>query len=357
MATRLFGAFVVAIASLASHAEATELRIRVPRPAGYPHAVQLKTAQLLLAWWGDKEIVPLTHRYEANDLVVIVPLDRELWKSPDAAQPPDFGYVYLAFEDFVPVLSERFCWLRGTAPVPSPVNWETVSAIRFGFRGGAPVDIRDGETREVSLAARRPVPKQLRFVDDRGRPVSDITVDGGMFWSAHNHCGVPAGMEPLFANRRPNVDGILTVPDGDIEYGLKIGGGSHVTVIEPPPDEGFFRTHIDASELVVRVRRHIRVPLTLRVTIGGKPPGRILVGASAPVSCGVGSGPLGQTDSNGVLRVPDFYPEELDAICIAGRDGHPIWAIAPPDYGQITVDLPATASIGETSVCYLRKVP
>ena len=69
---------------------------------------------------------------------MIVPVDREAWTSLEAAQPSDFGYVDLEFDDFVPVRSERFCWLGGSAPVPSPVNWETVSAVRFSFRGGAP---------------------------------------------------------------------------------------------------------------------------------------------------------------------------------------------------------------------------
>ena len=246
MLTRLRAALIVAIAALASHAEATEVRIRVPRPDGYPHTVRLKKAQLLLAWWGGTEAVPLTHRYEARDLVVIVPLDREVWTSLKAVQPADFAYVYLEFDEFVPVRSERFYWLGGTAPVPPPVNWETVSAVRFAFRGGAPVDIRSGEQRELSLAVRRPVSKQLRFVDNLGRPFSDITVDGAMFWSSNNRCGVPAGLEPLFANIRPK------------------------------------------------------------------------------------------------------------AICIGGADGHPLWAIAPPDHGEIAVDLPGTAQVGRLSFCYLR---
>lgn len=356
MLTRLCAALIVAIAGLASHAEATEVRIRVPRPDGYPHAVRLKKAQLLLAWWGDTEAVPLTHRYEATDLVVIVPLDREVWTSLKAGQPPDFGYVFFEFDEFVPVRSERFYWLGGSAPAPSPVNWATGSAVRFAFRGGAPVEIRSGERRELSLAVRRPVSKQLRFVDNLGRPVRDITVDGGMFWSSNNHCGAPVGLQPLFANIRPDVDGVLTVPDGEVEYGLAIRGGGHVSVVDPQSRNGrFFTAYIDAPELVVRIRRHIRVPLTLRVTMAGKPAGGIMVGASASVpACGNGTGPLGRTDNSGVLRVPDFYPGEFGAICIGGADGHPLWAIAPPTHGEIAVDLPGAAQVGQVSFCYLR---
>lgn len=354
MLTRRCAALIVAITALASHAEATEVRIRVPRPDGYPHPVRLEKAQLLLEWWGDTEAIPLTHRYEGSDLVVTVPLDREVWTSLGAVQPPDFGYVYLQFDEFVPVRSERFYWLGGMAPAPSPVNWEKVSAVRFAFRGGNAVDIRSGEQREVSLTVRRPVSKQLRFVDDLGRPFSDVTVDGGMFWSENNHCGVPAGLEPLFANLRPNVDGVLRVPDGDVEYGLEIKGGKHVSVVEPKSRTGrFFATHIDGPELVVRIHRHIRVPLTLRVTIAGKPAAGVMVGASVQ-ACGNGTGPLGRTDYSGVLRVPDFYPEEFEAICIGGADGRPLWAIAPPDHGEVVVDLPGGAQVGQVSFCYLR---
>jgi len=355
MISRLCAVLVVAIAAFASEARATEVRIRVPRPAEYPHAVLLKKAQLLLAWWGDTEAVALTHRYEGSDLIITVPLDREVWTSLKAVQPPDFGYVYLQFDDFVPVRSERFYWLGGTAPAPSPVNWETVGAVRFAFRGGVSTEIRSGEQRELTLTVRRPVAKQLRFVDDFGRTFTDMTVEGGMFWSAANHCGFPAGLKPLFDSIRPNADGIVTVPDGEFEYGFRISGARHVSVVEPSSNDNgsFFITYIDAPELVVRLHRHVRMALSVRVTRAGRPVGGVTVGAAVP-ACGNGTGPLGRTDDSGVLRVPDFYPEEFEAICIGGADGQPIWAIPPPDSGEITVDLPASAQIGEPVYCYVR---
>lgn len=353
MSLRLCVVVLIAVAAFASEAQSTEIRIRVPQPAEYSHPVHVKKAQLLLAWWGDTETVELTRRYEGNDVVITVPLDREVWTSLKAVEPPDFAYVYFEFEDFVPVRSDKFYWLGGTAPAPSPRNWETVSVIRFGFRGGGPIEMRSGEERELSLAVRRPVSKQLRFVDDLGRAFTDITVDGGMFWSAHNHCGVPSGVEPLFTNIRPNGDGVLTVPDGEIEYGFQIRNGGHISVAEPQSEGGFLVTYIDAPEFVARIHRHVRVSLTVQVTIAGKPAPRVVIGASVPTACGNGSGPLGRTDDNGVLHLLEFYPEEFEAICVSGADGRPLWATRPRDQRAIQIDLPAGALVGEPQYCFV----
>lgn len=332
---------------------ATELRIHVAPPAGHAQPVRLRNAQLLLAWWGAAEEIPLRSRYEAGELVVTVPLDRDVWASRGAVQPPDFAYVYLEFDDFVPARSERFYWLGGKAPAAAPANWETVSIVRFHFRGGLPVDIRRGEHREVSLQARRPVAKQARFLDDLGQPFPDITVDGGAFWSANNHCGYPSGLKPLFANRRPDAAGVLAVPDGDVEYGFRIGGVNHASVVGAPPhDRSFLTAFIDTSELLVRIRRHHLVPLNMRVSIAGRPAAGVPVGASVRGACGNGVTPLGRTDDGGALRISDFYPEEFEAICIGGLDGRPIWTGAAPAKGELTIDLPGVTRVGELAYCH-----
>ena len=351
---RLAALAIVAAALAAGQAEATEIVIRVPRPAGYGQPVRLKNARLLLAWWGNTEEVRLAHRYERDELAVTVPLDRSVWSSLGAAQPPDFAYVYLEFIDFAPVQSERFYWIGGNAPAPAPVNWQTVATTQFRFRGHRAVEIRDGERREVSLAVRRPVSKQLRFLDERGRSFPGITVDGGMFWSNANHCGHPSGLEPLFEKRRPNADGTLAIPDGDIEYGFRIDGAPHISVVAPAPVDGgsFFTSRVERSELPVRIRRHRRVPLTVRVSIGGRPAAGVIVGAAVRAACGNGTGPLGRTDARGVLRVPEFYPEEFNAVCIGGLDGSPVWSAPPPAKSNLVIDLPKGTRVGDIVYCY-----
>ena len=329
---------------------ATELLIRVRPPAGETQPVRLENAQLLLAWWGYSEEVPLAHRYEAGELLVTVPLGRDVWSSH--GQAPDFAYVYLEFDGFVPVRSEQFYWLGGSAPTGSRGSWETVTAVQFRFRAGPVVRIRQGEKREVRLQARRAIPKQVRFLDDLDRPVSDITVDGGAFWSRNNHCGHPGGLKPLFEDRRPDASGVLPVPDGDVEYGFWMKGATHISVVGAESYEPyFFNTYIDTPEEVIRIKRHRREPLSLRVSIGGAPAAGVIVGATGVAGCMNTTFEIGRTDARGVLRVRDFYPEEYEGVCIGGEDGRVVWAVARPARGEIRVDLPAGTKVGEVTYC------
>lgn len=336
-----------------STAPATELQIRVRPPVDHTGPVRLKKAQLLLAWWGSTEEVPLRHRYVAGELVVTVPLGSEVLSSLDAAPPPDFAYVYLEFDGFVPVRSEQFHWLGGTMRPDPPGKWEKVTAVQFRFRGGPTVRVPEGQRREVSLQARRPVSKQVRFVDTRGRPFTGITVDGGAFWSNANHCGYPGGQIPLFTKRRPDAHGILPVPDGDFEYGFRVEGNHHASIIGGEDhDPTFLTAFIDEPELLVRIKRHRRVPLNVRVSIGGTPAAGVIVGGSRRWGCMNATGPFGRTDDRGVLRVPDFYPEEYEGICIGGPDGRPVWSVGDPKRGDFTIDLPAGTKVGEIVYCY-----
>ena len=145
-------ALALAAFAIAASAQATELRIRVPPPPGSGSLVQLKRARLLLAWWGDTQELALPLRYEGQDLMVTVPLDDDVWRKIDnRTQPPEFGYIYLEFREFVAVRSDRFQW--GT--------------VDFGFPGGERVTLSDRGTAELKLTVRRPVSRQLRFVDFR----------------------------------------------------------------------------------------------------------------------------------------------------------------------------------------------
>ena len=343
------GALVVSLAlsgQSPAPAPATELRIRVRPPADHTGPVRLRHAQLLLAGWGYTVEVPLVHRYEAGELVVSVPLGRTVW--PPRGAPPDFAYVYLEFDDFVPVRSERFYWLGGTAYTDGSEKWETVTAVQFRFRGGDTVRVREGQRRDVSLQVRRPVSKQVRIVDQRGRPFSGITVDGGVFWSMANHCGYPGGLKQLFANRRPDAAGVLPVPDGDVEYGFRLEGDHHGSIVGAEPhDPTFLTAFIDKPELLVRVRRHRRVPLNVRVSIGGTPAAGVMVRGSRRAGCMNTTVPLGRTDDDGVLRLPDFYPEEYEGVCIDGGDGRPVWSVAAPSRGDFTLELPAGTRVGD----------
>lgn len=318
----------------------TELRIRVRPPDGETERVRLENARLLLAWWGGTEEVPLAHRYEGSDLIVTVPLGREVLAPHD--EPPHFAYVYLEFDGFVPVRSDQFHWLGGREQAP----------VRFRFHGGPTVQIRQGQTREAQLQVRRAGPKQVRFVDQFDKPVSDITVDAGVFWSRNNHCGYPGGLIPFFEGRRPDENGVLTIPDADVNYGFWVKDAVHTSIVGSESFEPhFFNTYIDAPEKVIQIRRHRRVPLSMRVTIGGVPAAGVSVAATGIAGCMNTTFPVGRTDAQGVLRVPDFYPEEYEGVCIGGVGRDPVWRVARTGRRQIRVDLPAGTKVGDVVYC------
>ena len=327
-------------------AQATEVHVHIKAPAGHQSPVAIRKAELLLAWWGDTAIVPLQTRVEKGEVTVLLPLGPDVWRSAHG-QPPDFGYVYLEFADFVPVRSERFHWLGGYGPD----GVSTASEIRLRFPGGEAVVVREGEQRDVSVPLRLPSPRQLRLLDTNDRPVTDVTVDGWVFWSDHNHCGVLSGKQSVMAGIRPDADGVVPVPDGDIEYAFAFRGNRHLSV-EGPRD--FFTMTFVSPEQLVRIRRHRSVALRIRVTREGKPSADVPVGAAAPAACGNGTGLLGRTDARGVLVIPEFYPDEVEAICIANRSGQPLWSEAPPRQPDIAVNLPADAQIGEPLYCHVR---
>lgn len=318
----------------------TELRIRVRPPEGETERVRLENARLLLAWWGGTEEVPLAHRYQGSDLIVTVPLGREVWASH--GQAPDFAYVYLEFDEFVPVRSDQFHWLGGHEQAP----------VRFRFHGGPTVQVREGQTREAQLQVRRANPKQVRFVDQFDKPVSDITVDAGVFWSRNNHCGYPGGLIPFFEDRRPDDNGVLTIPDADVNYGFLVESAAHISIVGSyPHDPDFLNTYIDEPEKVIRIKRHRRVPLSMRVTIGGAPAPGVVVGVSFIRGCMNTTFPVGRTDAQGILRVPDFYPEEYEGVCIGAVGRDPVWRVERTGRRHIRVDLPAGTKVGDAVYC------
>ncbi len=317
-------------------------------PAGDTGPVRLKKAQLLLAWWGSTEEVPLRHRYVAGELIVTVPLHGGVLSALDEAPPPDFAYVYLEFDGFAPVRSEQFHWLGSTERPDPPGEWKKVTAVKFRFRGGPTVSIRDGERREVSLQVRRPISKQVRFVDERGLPFTDITVDGGAFWSMENHCGRPSGLIPLFAERRPDADGVVPVPDGDVEYGFRVDGNLHASIIGGEDhDPTFLTTFIDKPKLLVRIRRPPRVaperaPVNCRQT--GPPCPRWGIRGWGGIEPNRTFGPHQQ--ARGGPRAPISTRRNQRGLH-SGIKRHPVWKVGNPKRGHFPNHLPGGTKFGE----------
>jgi hypothetical protein len=350
---RLCFALCTVLATLPIQAEETRLMIRIPPPDDAAGPVQLETAVLQLVWWGHTEEVALDYTLDGRDLLVSVPLDDSVLSPLEPGTLPEFAYVALNFTDFVPIRSGRFHWLGSSAYDSNNTYIPVVTSVNFGFRSGAALTISPGEQQEISLVVRRPDKRQLRFVDEAGNAVTDISVSVGDFWANHNHCGYPVGMTPLLTAVEPDAEGRVVVPDGDIQYLVSVVG-NHISLIEPEfAIDNYFLSWIDQPEQVVTIRHNVRAPLHLRITQGGQAAAGAVVSAMPDMnSCGASAYPIGTADAQGVLEIADFYPDEFTALCI-GSGTPPLWAAPPPRNGEVAIDLPPGLNIDEPGLCYL----
>ena len=83
---------------------------------------------------------------------------------------------------------------------------------------------------------------------------------------------------------------------------------------------GVVETYLSEKERVIHIHRFARRPLSLRVFVGAE------VVASPPFTetvrghgCGVRTGPLRSVDN--------FFPEEVEAICLGDERGQTIWTL------------------------------
>ena len=91
----------------------------------------------------------------------------------------------------------------------------------------------------------------------------------------------------------------------------------------------------------------------MRVTTNGKPVvGQVLLGRVAGCPCGACDGPVAlrgttktnhtKTNKKGIIRIPDFYPEEWEMVFFVDDKGKGIWEADPtkwPRNGTIHVEL------------------
>ena len=172
---------------------ATELGIQVRARMALRRVVE--TAELLLVAWGDTERIPLTFTFNAEGVVLHVPLDTEWLRSRwPRADDMESAFIYLTGRDFVSLRSDPFRWLG----IKGASGDDPRADVTINFGQGQEVTVREGEAPTLVLTVRRsPEPRQLRFVDDDERPVTTVTVSAHMLWSTSNHCGVLSGKETL----------------------------------------------------------------------------------------------------------------------------------------------------------------
>jgi len=340
-------AAILGLALSASISTATELRIGVEGP-------RVGKAELLLSWWGDTERIPLGFEISNGRAVWTLPLDADWLRTMGVnGQLPDHSFVYLQLENgYASIRSESFGWIaREPGSKTGPDNSKAAAETTVDFGRGQAIRVRAGEVRELVLTPRAVVSRQLRFIDDDNRPVTDITVSAHMFWSRENRMGVLSGIQPLVEGLVPNAQGIVTVPDGDFEYAIDVTG-AHIDIKDP--DAGLYLTvvtRLTTAERIIRIHRHRVYTVTVQVLIGNEPAkGASLTGSVLPQCSGACSGLFGALDDEGRITLSGFDPEERTA-CLGDQSGKPIWWLTPEPAQQI-VRLPAATKLGTAEHCY-----
>ena len=342
----VFPAAILGLALSASISTATELRIGVEGP-------RVRKAEVLLSWWGDTERIPLGFEILNGRAVWTLPLDADWLRTMGVnGQLPDHSFVYLQLENgYASIRSESFGWIaREPDSKTGPDNSKAASETTVDFGRGQAIRVHAGEVRELVLTPRAVVSRQLRFIDDDSRPVTDITVSAHMFWSRDNRMGILSGIQPLVEGLVPNAQGIVTVPDGDFEYAIDLDG-RHLDIDDP--DAGLYLTvvtRLTTAERIIRIRRHRTHKVSLQILIGNQPAQRASLTGSITRDCaGACSGGAGVLDDQGRITIPDFYPEEM-VLCLGNESGKPIWWLTP-EPAQQTVRLPAGTRLGRAENC------
>ena len=317
----------------------TELVIRAVDEAGAP--VRLTRADVYFDVWGGADVTHLPH----DETSVRLHLDREgacqLEPGICANWPTFSARVILEARGLAPISSDLFDWMNEPDPsIDSP------HPITIRFPGAAPMRIRPGSRRDVTLTFRRKQPRSIRLVDPSGAPVADAMVNVWNVFARSNHNGFPEG-DVLVEKGRTDADGRLAVPDGDIEYSFLIAK-RHWEAVGPNADTFLNQvvTRVSGATQTIVLRRHTRRPLLLKFLREGQPVIGLEVSACVTPCGGACCGTLGTTDAAGHLTVRDFYPEEYDRVLVPTKEDQykSIWEIDPrklrhPNQRQ-TVNLP-----------------
>lgn len=334
---------LLAAFNCATYAHAGELVVRCLDRDGRP--VRPGRAELLYYGWGFADACPL----DINNDGIVLPLDEVRLRrlvGKDLARSDGF-FLYIEAEGYAPVRSAPF-GLPGCASPPG-------GDITVSFPGCRPETVEPGKTGMLDVLLRRPVPRSLALVDDDGKPAAGVEVISYMYWSSSNHCARLSGAR-VIGRTVSDHNGVVEVPDGDIEYAFEIAAGDMGLVLADPELPEYperLVTMLKEEKTVVKLHRRKKVTLTVRVTKNGVPvPEETLYGCMADCPGGVCAsccGPLSTTDTYGVISIPGFYPEAYTSIYIQSADGSKLFEADPRKLkfdSPIGVDLAFCASPG-----------
>jgi hypothetical protein len=340
----VIAALIVLGLLLSRNANGTELKLLFKNQDGKP--VNISKAELLLVAWGYTDRVKL----DARGSSLTIPMDASWLQShaSDRFQDMEGIYLYIEASDFAPIRSEKFNW-------PSSNNSST-SGTHIKFPNTKEVEIIEGSKGTLDIVFRRPKKRNIQFLDDENKLFPGVKVKASMFWSASNHCGRLTGADDLIESESDQ-NGRVAVPDGDFEYVLEIE--SRNAVFKTPTNSAFSKRQIlrlNNDITVIQLHRRLIKPLKLKVEHNGLPvTDEMLWGCAGDCLGGVCEsccGPFKKTDKNGIIDIPEFYPEMYSRIFFAhindnaGMDSieeaKPLWEMKPlvlPDNAIIKVDL------------------
>lgn len=333
---------------------ATQLRLHFKNERG--DAVRLTKAELALVGWGELEY-PIALDTDGRELILDL---SETWlrSRADVFEGIDV-YLLLQADGYAAIRSEPFRWMGGGGPPNSSFVGRVVQTT-IRIPKGRRIVVPEGESVEAEVVFYKAIPRFLRLMDDRGKPVQGVRVTSFAIWSASNHCGALETRESV-ATHVSDRDGRVPVPDGNFEYAFLLDLDTQRQALQPAAldaegstdKQSYFTGRLVDKETQVVLHSLRVVPLTLRVWTANKPDsGEILWGRPEPCPCGGACvTKLATSDGDGWLRIPDFRPEKWSGVFFGDED-RPLWEVDPgklPRTGVISVRLKSNAASQPTA--------
>ncbi len=322
----------------AAFGDAAELRIRFRNERG--DRVTISGATLLLAYWGGGEQVEL----KAGSPELVLDLNAA-WLSSHASHPDavEFATLLVSAKGYAPIESDPFAWL-GFETHEGRGGKASETEIRLKDKAA---NISLDAVASLTLTFRRPGRRTLKLVDERGHPIGGVKVSSYMFWTARSHCGWVSRDHPL-GDAVSDGDGLAFVPDADVKYAFVFDKPHYVLKLPlDPAQETTLVTGLSSDETRVQFHFRRKKALAMRVTENGRPAAgrnlRFWMAGCPGGLCGACDGPGATSDSNGMIRLPGFRPEEYESIYFEATSGKRIWQADPRTWkgtGTVDVELP-----------------
>jgi hypothetical protein len=159
---------------------------------------------------------------------------------------------------------------------------------------------------------------------------------------------VLSGTDTLAEGLHPDAAGIVAVPDGDFPYAIEVFAPPHHQVRDPDVNaNGVIETRLNRQERVIRIHRLARQSLSVQVLAGAQ-----LV-ASPPLTVTMKAHGCGARTTR-LSDLEEFYPEEVEAVCLGDDRGRTLWTLTTFDGEPVTVRLPSGTRLGSAVSCSAR---